>query len=212
MRLIVLLLKRHDLRRSRPISFLFEERNGSWTPKKVDQRKGPLDSSLKKWSLREKPGSTLSKWDVPWVHRIPLVRYAVLLTGIVPRTSPRLAGRLTRQRRERSRSVKQTCHWHVCSVGRSNYAARRAVGEYSFSSAICSAERGWMRDKGIVVLTDQKSCPLSARERFRHGKCNPRPAALFFLTPGAARSFFSGKSRKERMGGALRRVSHLSGT
>ena len=33
---------------SRPISFLFEERNGSWTPKKVDQRKSPLDSSLKR--------------------------------------------------------------------------------------------------------------------------------------------------------------------
>ena len=37
---------------SRPISFLFEERNGSWTPKKVDQRKSPLDSSPK-WGVQE---------------------------------------------------------------------------------------------------------------------------------------------------------------
>ena len=35
-------------------------------------------------------------------------------------------------------------------------------------------------------------------------------AALFFLTPGAARSFFSGKSRKERMGGAYSRLWLLS--
>ena len=84
-------------------------------------------------SPRAKPGSTLSKWGVAWVRRIPLVRYAVLLTGIVPRTSPRLAGRLTSQRRERS-----------------------------------EAFRGRMYDKGIVVLTGQKSCPISAREKFRH--------------------------------------------
>ncbi len=70
-----------------------------------------------------------------------------------------------------------------------------------------SAERGRLRDQAILLLTGDAPCSLSARERFRQKKPYPRSAALFFLTPGAARSFFSGKSRKERMGGRIKQLT-----
>lgn len=41
-------------------------------------------------SPRAEPGSPLYQWGVPWVRRIPLGRCRVLLTGLVPRTEPRL--------------------------------------------------------------------------------------------------------------------------
>ena len=36
------------------------------------------------------------------------------------------------------RSVKQTCQWHVCSVGRSGFAARRELRRRQGYTSICS--------------------------------------------------------------------------
>jgi hypothetical protein len=74
-----------------------------------------------------------------------------------------------------------------------------------------SAERGRLRDNGIVPLTGQATSSRRVRQQADTVQRQTRAAALFFLTPGAARSFFSGKSRKERMGGASKQVTSFAG-
>ena len=98
-----------------------------------------------------------------------------------------------------SKAVHKTCHLLPGRV--------ISVGPYGRGNAAARAKRSLPRkvgQSGIDMQPDMYS-PGYPRETSVDNDGLIRVSALFFLTPGAAHSFFSAR-RKERMGGALRRL------
>ena len=68
----------------------------------------------------------------------------------------------------------------------------------------CSAERGRLRIKGIVLLTGDVPRALSAREKFGQRKENPRLSGPFLSYTGRGAFFLFGQEPKREMGLDLR--------